>query len=447
MSDLVVYPYRYPSAPVSTPLPVTSGLVGRWDASSLAFADGAVVTSWPDGSGAGRHMTPVATGPIAKTAVQNGLTVARFDGVSNQALRAAGTTVVPKHVFAVAKASAATFPNFNGLLTGVSAGNEQVFLLGSQGASTWFIPGGAATYHRDGVADTTNTGPMNTWSVMSMTNTTLWTGAVQFQIGDDRNVTNRYWVGDVGEIVAYDRVLSAAERAQVEEYLSAKWGTFPVLTGLARWYRADDTATVTSSAGSVSQWIDKAGGNDNLTQATAGLRPVTGTRTLNGRNVLDFDGSGDYLGTTTSLALPLTTFIVARSDIAATAVERTILAGQGNTCALNIDVGEQFYVYMGGPSNFMFYGAGANLLNLNAHIWSFTLSDTAASTSRLDGAEIVATGAGSFGSNFTTVGGHATTATWDGIIGEVIQYSRVLTPTECRQVETYLAGQWGITLA
>ena len=93
------------------------------------------------------------------------------------------------------------------------------------------------------------------------------------------------------------------------------------LSGLARWYKADDAATVIASAGSVSQWTDKAGGDDNLTQGNAVNRPVTGTRTINGRNALDFDGD-DFLAAATSLAQPLTSFVVAQSDLATTTFNR-----------------------------------------------------------------------------------------------------------------------------
>ena len=423
--------------PPPPPLPVTSGLIGRWDASTLSFADAATVTSWPDESGNGRHMTPVGTGPTARTSIQNGLRVVRFNGSTSEVLRAAGATVIPKHVFAVAKATATTFPSFSGLLTGTGAANDQILLIGNQGSGAWYNGGGAPTYHRDSVADASLTGPMNRWVVMSMSNPTLWTSLVQFQIGDDRNVGNRYWLGDVGEIVAYDRVLSDAERLEVETYLAAKWGTFPVLPGLTRWYKADDAGTITSSATLVSQWNDKAGGDENLTQATSGNRPRTGTRTMNGRNVLDFDG-GDWLGASTNLPLPLTTFVVAQSDIATTAIHRFLLAGVGNACAIEIDTSEAIYLYTG--SGWTYW---TTPLDANPHIYAFTL-DSVGSAVRLDGVQQAAGIAGSFGSLNLTVGGATDgTSCWDGIVAEVIQYNRVLTATEIARVEAYLRSEWG----
>jgi hypothetical protein len=63
----------------------------------------------------------------------------------------------------------------------------------------------------------------------------------------------------------------------------------------ALWLDAADTATITESGGFVSQWNDKSGNNRNFTQAVGASQPATGTRTQNGLNVLDFDGSNDFL--------------------------------------------------------------------------------------------------------------------------------------------------------
>jgi hypothetical protein len=209
------------TAPAPTGPPVTTGMVGWWDASTLALADGATVTSWPDNSGAGRHMTPVAAGPILKTAVQNGKSVVRFDG-TDRILQAAGSIVVPQHVFAVAKYAAATMPSYNGLFTGSGASDQDILFIGS-GGTKWYAAGGTYTYHKDGVLDATLTAPMNAFAVMSMSNPTLWYGYLQFQIGNDRGNAGRYWNGDVAELIVYDRVLSTVERQQVEAYLTAKW--------------------------------------------------------------------------------------------------------------------------------------------------------------------------------------------------------------------------------
>lgn len=70
-------------------------------------------------------------------------------------------------------------------------------------------------------------------------------------------------------------------------------------TALIGWWDAADAATVTHSGGAVSALADKAGG-DPLSQGVTGVQPTTGSRTLNGLNVLDFDGT-QFLAATRSI--------------------------------------------------------------------------------------------------------------------------------------------------
>ena len=60
------------------------------------------------------------------------------------------------------------------------------------------------------------------------------------------------------------------------------------------WYDAADTSSISVSGTAVTQWNDKGSKGLNLTQGTAGNRPTSGVTTLNGKNVITFDG-GDVL--------------------------------------------------------------------------------------------------------------------------------------------------------
>lgn len=72
---------------------------------------------------------------------------------------------------------------------------------------------------------------------------------------------------------------------------------------LKAWYDASDAASITASSGAVSQWNDKSGNANHITQATGTSKPTTGTQTINSLNVLDFDG-GDFLSKTSGTSLP-----------------------------------------------------------------------------------------------------------------------------------------------
>jgi hypothetical protein len=61
------------------------------------------------------------------------------------------------------------------------------------------------------------------------------------------------------------------------------------------WYDADDASTITESSGLVSQWDDKSGSGLHIIQNTGSEKPTTGTRTINGKNVIDYDGTTDII--------------------------------------------------------------------------------------------------------------------------------------------------------
>lgn len=66
------------------------------------------------------------------------------------------------------------------------------------------------------------------------------------------------------------------------------------LPNLKAWYDAADTASI-SGGSAVNQWNDKSTNGYHLSQSTATYKPSSGTRTLNSKNVIDFDGTNDFL--------------------------------------------------------------------------------------------------------------------------------------------------------
>ena len=62
------------------------------------------------------------------------------------------------------------------------------------------------------------------------------------------------------------------------------------ISGINLWLDASDSSTIHHTSNAVTQWDDKSG-NGNTMSATG--NPSTGTRALNGINVVDFDGD-DY---------------------------------------------------------------------------------------------------------------------------------------------------------
>ena len=73
-------------------------------------------------------------------------------------------------------------------------------------------------------------------------------------------------------------------------------------SNLLLWLDANDSSTITESSGSVSQWNDKSGNNNHLTQGSGSLQPTTNIVEINGLNAIDFDGT-QYLSRSDALGL------------------------------------------------------------------------------------------------------------------------------------------------
>ena len=87
------------------------------------------------------------------------------------------------------------------------------------------------------------------------------------------------------------------------------------IAGLADWWDASDSSTVTLNGTTVSSWANKATG-PALAQATPGAQPTYTTAGVNGRNVLTFDGGDVLTATATYSTLTTTVLAVVRENSA-----------------------------------------------------------------------------------------------------------------------------------
>jgi len=67
------------------------------------------------------------------------------------------------------------------------------------------------------------------------------------------------------------------------------------IVNLALWLDASDLSTIIESGSSVSEWLDKSGLNNHATQGVAINQPTTGANTINGKNVISFNGIANFL--------------------------------------------------------------------------------------------------------------------------------------------------------
>lgn len=221
------------------------------------------------------------------------------------------------------------------------------------------------------------------------------------------------------------------------------------LPGLNLWLDASDTSTITSSSGAVSQWSDKSGNGINLTQGTAANQPTTGSTTLNGLNVISFDGSNDNLRTANG-ALQLATvcaFIVVRSNSAA----RCIL-GVSHAAAAHTDPFFRWTIFHGDADilQIRVNGTATNSANnqLRNSIPRVLIVDTGigdgfANASRAvdaSGATVTYPNSTPFIIGTNAVNGEAL----NGFVAEVCIYNRSLTTAERRIVTQYLIAKWDL---
>ena len=208
-------------------------------------------------------------------------------------------------------------------------------------------------------------------------------------------------------------------------------------------------------------WADKSGAGITLTQADAGKRPASGSRNLNGKNVLDFDGT-KTIGVTGGLdlgtggpAIQVVTVLISdaynANGHAYGYSSGNPEAGQAFSMSMN-ESGNKFtgrhwdgYTRFEGAS----YTTGKGYVLSHAMDAGATYADTQIVQNGLAGDIVtnlptnnlvfdVQTPKFSVGSN--PIG----TNLADVAIGEILVFSEVLTDSDRRLLEGYLAHKWGL---
>ena len=208
------------AAPASAAPPVTDGLVLALDASALAgLSDGARVETWTDTSSSANNATATGSAATYHTGVLNGHPVLRFSDDGNASFNFTEVTAI-QSVFWVVKKTA------SGLH----------FLLGDSGAYD-FHQGDSTIWSSDYASGSIQTGTTRLMgTVIDGTTTPLPAESFQLislvtsgpvranQLSLDRNIGGRSWVGDIAEVLIYDRALTTEEETLVGLYLTAKYG-------------------------------------------------------------------------------------------------------------------------------------------------------------------------------------------------------------------------------
>jgi hypothetical protein len=232
-----MYRYINPSAPITIPYSLTSGLQLWLDASTLHAANGAVVSNWPTVAGTPYTFTSSNATYVANA--QNGRGVVYFGAgqsgtVANFVL--GQTQTIFMLTYAVGQGTASLFlehgPNENsnpGLYLYSGGGNSYALNTGS--GQIGIDSGNVTVANVWQLIEGMNPDPANSNRMAFYVNGALSTsGATQ---SGTTTVTNTLYFNNAGrvsyacylaEILIYNVALSGAQRQQVEGYLMHKWG-------------------------------------------------------------------------------------------------------------------------------------------------------------------------------------------------------------------------------
>lgn len=229
------------------------------------------------------------------------------------------------------------------------------------------------------------------------------------------------------------------------------YGGLTIRQSLQLWLDAADTSTIISSGGSVSQWNDKSGKGNNVTQGTGSAQPTTGA-TQNGKNVLSFDG-----GDTLNFPSGLFTIPNGANTVFAVSKRATEDGTADGILCFNESGVERYLLGYGAPSG-RYYFSSRNAIgsgvtqdsagaNTNFKVVYGRRSGTTLAISQNGATESTnANGADEPGINGGFIGGSAS-ANMTGQIAEILIYNRSLSASERSVVIKYLGSKWGITVA
>ncbi len=419
-------------------LPAVAGLAYQLDAVNPATItlNGTKVSAWRDSSAAGVNFSQgtVAQQPeYVKNAI-NGLPAVRFsDSARNRMTGSKAATA--QTVFIVARTT--SFGGLDGIwgrsgtdygIRGKSLGAWQDRTNGGNDGDFTF----SGDLYIDGVLRNTYY-PAQPY-ILTATRNAPDTNT--HAIGDywNNGTYLRYFRGYVGEVLVYNRALSAAERAAVENYLKEKWLGGGLPSGLSYRLDASDPSTISRNGSKVTAWADTTASGVNFAQGTAAQQPDYVENAINGLPAVQFGISGSTRLVASKSATARTVFIVSKK------------------------IADQSLAGVWGES-----GQDRGARHANATSWRHTgnsadVNDfTFNGVMRINGVPgfswgsqplHIMTGVSTADKNWTAAIGNywaassGATRFLRGYIGEILVYNRALSTAELERVEAYLAQKW-----
>lgn len=228
------------------------------------------------------------------------------------------------------------------------------------------------------------------------------------------------------------------------------------LTGCVMWLQANDANILTNNAeGRVAQWNDLSGNGNHAYQTEVARQPLYQADGPGGQPTIFFDRrnyNDSYaagLLTTNYLTNSYSVFVVARVVDASErgyAWRRILPARDANWLLGTYTEGGTFFAHSNGELS----GYTTRFKSVFTFNRTYTLAAVNTMTEQrffVNGFDLTEYPEHTLAPGRLTIGGAGSTSTdpSDALISEVIAYDRALTALEREEVETYLAGRYGVT--
>lgn len=476
------------------------------DPTTITFSTGTSVATWKDKSVSANNATGATNKPTySQPFISNGRNALYFNSFNSQYMTL-DPTKLPTGLSSFTTFCVST-PQNDGTIN-----NKSILTWGtltSGNGVRYYFSGGSSNISymtfqlvaRSPITDTINV--QNNYSIFGSTNsasagtTTYRNGnlingmATLYNIGTTvghigtYDGSSQFFVGAIGEILIYNRLVSITERQQIEGYLGWKWGlqaslpqphpyyttikhgpklsTFnPTdISGCVVWVDASDKTTFTLSGSTVLTLTDKSGGG--VTGITLNGTPTWTSTGLDNK----FPAFGTTVGAfIATLASPLTNF----ANTVFVVSSYVNLPNAGN-CAVGFATSSTgsstFYRamdYASNPSRFRtiaffasVYTTPGQIGGVASFLTPFLFSSTFTGTTPINnyynaGTQTSTIAAASPPSNathcmigcdtFTFSGGVPGSFWTNGRISEVLVFNRALTDTERFTIDAYLCYKW-----
>ncbi|MFA5591693.1 MAG: hypothetical protein WC989_00065 [Micavibrio sp.] len=214
---------------------------------------------------------------------------------------------------------------------------------------------------------------------------------------------------------------------------------------LYAWYDAADPATILHDEGAVTAWNDKSGNGHHAVQTVPADRPLTGARSLGGRNTVYFQGDSQQL----FLPAGMSGIVQGDSTLVTVFVPDTpslwpfcFLAGGGRRYGLELHTANGLRFWSRDETDFIpcIWDSSKGYIGVNR-------TSGNAITGFFEGASIAGTNSEGAWATLPSVrlmgGFNGTSAYFHGRLAEIILYERALSVAEINRIGAYLSRKWG----